>query len=697
MSAVVRRLASCMPSDAASTRRASCGSLDIAASLAHSEAKSRERCASIGAQDLQKERPSAEYLKHKRPSLDPSWLTPKTQATFVDSLGGHFLQLLKQSSFYDAQDRTSFASPQTRRNSAHTPIDSAHTPINSTHTPISSAHTPVNSAHTPISSAHTPINSTHTPINPAHTPINSTHTPINPAHLPVDSAHTPARTFNGKSTTRSPAAKQRASATTCNGLLQDATTKPYLMRRRHTLQQADLIVNPEVANPRKCSAPSLVPFPALSPCLEGKRKVGVFFPPGRRDSEAHGEGERSARKREGWEGMEDDEDEEEDEEEEKEERRGGKNPRIVINGLYDDQPQGTNERDVLCTSPPEVKGQVGPLTPRPPYAFFPHTGIFRGVKDRIDGGYSSPTSCSSNHHHHHHHHPHSSSTCDSTITPTNTSSQPTPTPTVGAVLGRGGFGTVKVGCYKGTHVAVKVLKGRRAAASATQEANLLPLRPHAHITSTYAVVTPTETAGLASITWAPDQVVVLPAGDVATMFSLPDEDLTAPTFLEDEEDAHEGERAWAWVVSELCTPRTLLTLINDPAITLHARDKVRYIRELASGLTYLHAQGIVHRDVKPANALLDSRGRTRLTDFGCSSRPGQDEVAVIGTVPYQAPEVLRGGMGCSRSDVFSLGVTTWHLLTRHAPFEGLHHHVVLYQELERHSANKDTAYLQLDK
>ncbi|XP_063585187.1 serine/threonine-protein kinase mos-like [Penaeus indicus] len=174
-------------------------------------------------------------------------------------------------------------------------------------------------------------------------------------------------------------------------------------------------------------------------------------------------------------------------------------------------------------------------------------------------------------------------------------------------------------------------------------------------------------------------VVVLPAEDVAPLFCLPDEDLTPPTFSDNGEDAHEGGGAWAWVVSELCTPRTLLSLINDTGVALAPREKVRYIRELASGLTHLHAHGIVHRDVKPANALLDAGGRLRLSDFGCSSRPGQDEVAVIGTVPYQAPEVLRGGMGCGRSDVFSLGVTAWHLLTRRAPFEGVHHHVVLYQ------------------
>lgn len=52
---------------------------------------------------------------------------------------------------------------------------------------------------------------------------------------------------------------------------------------------------------------------------------------------------------------------------------------------------------------------------------------------------------------------------------------------------------------------------------------------------------------------------------------------------------------------------------------------------------------------------------------------------VLGTVRYQAPEVLRGEAGGSHSDVFSLGVTTWHLLTRTLPYDGLHPHIVIYQ------------------
>nr|XP_027232787.1 uncharacterized protein LOC113824246 [Penaeus vannamei] len=315
MSAVVRRLASCMPSDAASTRRASCGTLDITASFAKSEAKSRERCASIGAQDLQKEQPTEEYLNHRRPSLDPLCLTPRTQASFVDSLRSPFLHLLKQSSFYES-------------NAPH--ISSAHSPINATHTPL---------------------NSTHTTINSAHTPTNSTHSSLNTPHTPTSYAHSlTAPDENGTA-----ACKQRPPATACNGLLQDASSRHYLMRRRHTLQQADLGASPEVPNPRKSSAPSLMSFPALSPCLEGKSKGANFFPLGRSDGD-RGEEEPDQKEKGGWEGK---EEKKEREEEEEEKRRVRKIPRIFVSDGNDERRRRILAREVLERRMPFSSGSCG--------------------------------------------------------------------------------------------------------------------------------------------------------------------------------------------------------------------------------------------------------------------------------------------------------------------------------------------------
>lgn len=51
---------------------------------------------------------------------------------------------------------------------------------------------------------------------------------------------------------------------------------------------------------------------------------------------------------------------------------------------------------------------------------------------------------------------------------------------------------------------------------------------------------------------------------------------------------------------------------------------------------------------------------------------------MIGTIAYQAPEILQGSVGCAKSDVFSFGVTMWHVLHRTQPYEGLHPHVIAY-------------------
>lgn len=105
-------------------------------------------------------------------------------------------------------------------------------------------------------------------------------------------------------------------------------------------------------------------------------------------------------------------------------------------------------------------------------------------------------------------------------------------PPVGGVIGRGGFGTVKVGRHKGVKVGVKVLHGGRAAASSQREAHALSLPPHAHLASTHALVTPSTTTGYACITWGvtclnnikeKNQIVSYEAA--AAMFSLPVEDV----------------------------------------------------------------------------------------------------------------------------------------------------------------------------
>ena len=93
-------------------------------------------------------------------------------------------------------------------------------------------------------------------------------------------------------------------------------------------------------------------------------------------------------------------------------------------------------------------------------------------------------------------------------------------------------------------------------------------------------------------------------------------------------------------------------------------------REAAQGLAAVHAAGIVHRDVKPANVLLGADGSVRLTDFGLASLAAEPEAGleVRGTLATLAPEIVRGGEARPASDVFSLGAVLVHALTGVSPF-----------------------------
>lgn len=96
------------------------------------------------------------------------------------------------------------------------------------------------------------------------------------------------------------------------------------------------------------------------------------------------------------------------------------------------------------------------------------------------------------------------------------------------------------------------------------------------------------------------------------------------------------------------------------------------IADVASGLDALHARGLVHRDVKPSNILIDGDGHALLTDFGLArgpahtvlTRPGQ----LIGTPHYLAPEVITGGSAEPVSDVYALGCVAYACLVGEPPF-----------------------------
>ena len=100
---------------------------------------------------------------------------------------------------------------------------------------------------------------------------------------------------------------------------------------------------------------------------------------------------------------------------------------------------------------------------------------------------------------------------------------------------------------------------------------------------------------------------------------------------------------------------------------------LRIVSDVGSALGYAHEQGVVHRDVKPANILLDRAGRVILTDFGVAKILSGTKVTVTGTVlgtpAYMSPEQGMGEHGDSRSDIYSLGVVLYELATGRLPFD----------------------------
>ena len=93
---------------------------------------------------------------------------------------------------------------------------------------------------------------------------------------------------------------------------------------------------------------------------------------------------------------------------------------------------------------------------------------------------------------------------------------------------------------------------------------------------------------------------------------------------------------------------------------------------MCSGIGAAHASGIIHRDIKPQNIIISKDGKVKVTDFGIAKAATSNTVSTnaMGSVHYTSPEQARGGFSDQRSDIYSIGITLFEMVTGQVPFDG---------------------------
>ena len=136
-------------------------------------------------------------------------------------------------------------------------------------------------------------------------------------------------------------------------------------------------------------------------------------------------------------------------------------------------------------------------------------------------------------------------------------------------------------------------------------------------------------------------------------------------------DVGEGERPY--IVMEYVNGTDLKKYIQDNHPIPYSQ-VIKIMSQILSGISYAHRNGVIHRDIKPHNILIDKEGTVKITDFGIAVALSQNSItqtnSILGSVQYISPEQARGNMVTKQSDIYSLGIVLYEMLTGVVPFEG---------------------------
>jgi eukaryotic-like serine/threonine-protein kinase len=146
------------------------------------------------------------------------------------------------------------------------------------------------------------------------------------------------------------------------------------------------------------------------------------------------------------------------------------------------------------------------------------------------------------------------------------------------------------------------------------------------------------------------------------------------------------DRSQHYMVLEWVDGRLLRQILNEKKI-LPPERAIRITIGLCKALDYVHSQGVVHRDLKPENIMVDKDDHIKLIDFGIAANAGSRRLTfakltqAMGTPDYISPEQVKGKRGDARSDVYSLGIMFYEMLTGKVPFTGPNPFVIMNERL----------------
>jgi len=146
------------------------------------------------------------------------------------------------------------------------------------------------------------------------------------------------------------------------------------------------------------------------------------------------------------------------------------------------------------------------------------------------------------------------------------------------------------------------------------------------------------------------------------------------------------ERSRRYMVLEWVDGRLLRQVMNEQK-PMSPERAIRITLALCKALDYIHSQGVVHRDLKPENIMIGPNDEVKLIDFGIAANAGSRRLTfaklteAMGTPDYISPEQVKGKRGDARSDVYSLGIMFYEMLTGKVPFTGPNPFVIMNERL----------------